>query len=255
MRLPSKDSILKLTLNTLRFRYAFQWVLAYRQITNKILSADTFFDVLDKINVYIAKNSLDPAYSVLTGTMLQRQSVQALLHSYPAIREEILKAIPLATPIQGDLFFEEDITNDAKWDKLYIKWYKSPTKLAKAHLPTLVEVLEDHNDIRLAMVSILKPDAQIHPHEGPWKGSIRVHLGIDVPSDDRCYISVSGRQYYWKNGKILAFDDTFVHHVENGSKDLRVILFLDVERKMRTWHSKFVVWFLNRTLARLTARE
>lgn len=187
--------------------------------------------------------------------MLQRQSVQDLLNYYPAIREEILAALPLATPIQGDLFFDEDITNDAKWDKLYIKWYKSPTKLAKANMPTLIEVLKDHTDIRLAMVSILKPDAQIHPHEGPWKGSIRVHLGIDVPDDDRCYISVNGRQHYWKNGKILAFDDTYVHHVINGSKDLRVILFLDVERKMRTWHSRLVVWLMNRTVARLTARE
>lgn len=252
----SDNSIWRKLLSILRYRYVLTWVWAYRDlIKNKALNSDGFYSLLDRLNGYIGNNTSDPATPDLTEAMLTRASVQELLDSYPAIREEILDCLDLASPIQGDLFFEDDITNDAKWDKLYIKWYKSPTKLAKARLPKLVKVLEDHKDIRLAMVSILKPDAQIHPHEGPWKGSIRVHLGIDVPNDDRCYISVNGVQHYWRNGEILGFDDTYVHHVRNGSKDLRVILFLDLERKMRTWHGRFLVWFMNRTVARLTARD
>lgn len=252
----SKNSIWHKLLSILRYRYALTWVWAYRDaIKGKVFGGDGFYRLLDRLNVYISNNTLDPATPDVTEAMLSRPSIQGLLDYYPEIRKEILDCVDLATPIQGDLFFEEDITNDAKWDKLYIKWYKSPTKLAKAHMPTLVKVLEDHTDIRLAMVSILKPDARIHPHEGPWKGSIRVHLGIDVPNDERCFISVNGVQHYWENGGILGFDDTYVHHVMNGSKGSRVILFLDLERKMRTWHSRLLVWFMNRTVARLTARE
>ena len=46
----------------------------------------------------------------------------------------------------------------------------------------------------------------------------------------------NGEKYsYWKNGAAVMFDDTFLHDAANESGEVRVVLFLDVARKM-PWH-------------------
>ena len=42
-----------------------------------------------------------------------------------------------------------------------------------------------------------------------------------------------GDVYYWKNGEGVVFDDTYMHEAFNDSDRVRVVLFLDVRRKMR----------------------
>src|SRR5258708_20023106 len=42
----------------------------------------------------------------------------------------------------------------------------------------------------------------------------------------------NGEKYYWRNGASVMFDDTFLHDAANESSDVRVVLFLDVVRKM-----------------------
>ena len=81
------------------------------------------------------------------------------------------------------------------------------------------------------MFSVLEPGGKIKPHMGPSRAAVRVHLGLKTPPPDQCYITVDGTKHGWVPGKLMMFDDTFVHEVANNSDQDRLVLFLDIERK------------------------
>lgn len=207
------------------------------------------------VNGWVGRNSLDPTGPVLTQTIWARPCLQAIKDRFPEIQAEVMAAVPHATSIEGDLFFDHTITNDGKWDKVYIKWYSEPTDEAKRMFPVLTSIMDRYPDIRLAMVSRLKPGGVIHPHAGPWRGSIRVHIGVKTPNDPACRMYVGDESFHWEDGSVYAFDDTYIHMVRNNTDQERIILFLDVERRMKGPVAQSIVRFINSTIARLTGRE
>lgn len=42
----------------------------------------------------------------------------------------------------------------------------------------------------------------------------------------------SAVKHYWKEGRGVMFDDTFLHDAHNGGDEERVVLFLDIARKL-----------------------
>jgi beta-hydroxylase len=102
-----------------------------------------------------------------------------------------------------------------------------------------------------AFFSILEPHQYIYPHWGYWKGYVRYHLGVVIPNnneDEECWLRVNsdpalvgqrdmgpidrGVKHYWKEGEGVIFDDTFLHDAKNDSDEIRVVLWLDLRRKM-----------------------
>ena len=132
---------------------------------------------------------------------------------------------------------DRDITNDGlfknisigNWNRFYIKWGKID-KIAEKFMPKTCKLIENLPNIKTAFISILDPYANITPHEGPFKGFVRIHLGLDTPQSDDCYISVDNKKLIWKNGEILLFDDTYTHYVKNNTNKKRIILFCDIIR-------------------------
>jgi beta-hydroxylase len=220
----------------------------------RLLESEKAQSMLDKVNGWIKRHSSDPLEPLLPN-VLQRPSVQDFVNNFDAVKKEILHHRDVATLIQGDMFFGPDITRDGKWKRVYIKWYAPIKSKARTLFPRTCDLLDRHSDIHLAMVSVLEPGGVIHTHSGPWAGSIRVHIGLQTPNDPRCFIKINGISYWWTDGGIVAFDDTYDHFVVNSTLKSRIILFLDVERKMKTPFKQFVVNMLNRTLGRLTTRE
>ena len=117
--------------------------------------------------------------------------------------------------------------------------------------PETAALLRRVPSIHTAFFSILEPNQYIKPHWGYWKGFVRYHLGVVVPENNRdklCWMRVNshpeaqdpsrreeiknGEKYYWRNGASVMFDDTFLHDAANESSEVRVVLFLDVVRKM-----------------------
>lgn len=178
-----------------------------------------------------------------------------ILQNFDTIQKEILSSLSYATPIEGDEFFESDITNDGKWKKIYLKWYASPPSYARELFPQTLAILERHPEIRLAMVSKLEPWAHIKPHRGVYRGSIRVHVGIQTPNSPKCFISIDNQHYWWKDGEIVAFDDTYEHYVENNTPRVRVVLFMDIDRRMKfAWAQKILEW-ITRYICSKTTRS
>ena len=79
---------------------------------------------------------------------------------------------------------------------------------------------------------------------------MRYHLGVVIPDNNRqnkCWIRINpdaqsrtgdrtaieqGEKYHWHEGEAVLFDDTFLHDAANETDQVRVVLFLDVARKM-----------------------
>lgn len=78
----------------------------------------------------------------------------------------------------------------------------------------------------MAMFAALNPHAGLPPHTGPFNGILRVHLPLIVPPN--CAVTVGDETRKWEEGKVMVFDDSFVHSVRNDSDDVRVVLFFTV---------------------------
>ena len=219
-----------------------------------IFYREPFHSWVGALNRWVHKHSADPTTPYLTEAVRYRKSIQDILANWPMIREEVDRSVEWSSPIQGDLFFGEDLTDDGKWRKVYVYWYGKYGRDAYSRFPGLVGGIRRHRDIRLAMVSVLEPGGTIKAHTGPWAGSIRVHITVQSPNDPACFIAVGGERYSWKDNDFVAFDDTYEHYVENNTRYPRVILFLDIERKMKSVWAQSVVRLINSTLGRLTAR-
>jgi aspartyl/asparaginyl beta-hydroxylase (cupin superfamily) len=53
-----------------------------------------------------------------------------------------------------------------------------------------------------------------------------------VPRNNPPKITVNGRDYVWKEGEGVLFDDSWPHAVVNHSDDLRAVLIVDVRRPL-----------------------
>ena len=120
-----------------------------------------------------------------------------------------------------------------------------------ARCPQTAALLRQIPGVEMAFFSILDPHQYIKPHWGYYKGFLRYHLGVLIPNnneDQTCFLRVNdditdnaaqdltliekGEKYYWKNGEGVVFDDTFLHDAANYSDQVRVVLWLDLRRKM-----------------------
>ena len=76
--------------------------------------------------------------------------------------------------------------------------------------------------------SLMQPGTVVRPHTGPSNQRIRVHLGLDVPSEG-CEITVAGDTKGWEEGGLLIFDDSFEHSVvHRGIDGQRLVLIVDM---------------------------
>ncbi len=117
--------------------------------------------------------------------------------------------------------------------------------------PKTAAILRQIPDMDTAFFSVLDPQQYVTPHWGYYKGFVRYHLGVLIPNDNRdrnCYLRVNdditanserdesaiedGEVYYWKNGEGIVFDDNYLHDAANDSNEVRVILWLDMRRKL-----------------------
>ncbi len=130
------------------------------------------------------------------------------------------------------------------WKRFYLKWYNAQHPSAAELCPNTVRLLHDIPEVKAAMFAVLPPGAKLNAHRDPFAGSLRYHLGLDTPNDDRCFIEVDGERYSWRDGQSVVFDETFIHWAENASDQTRTILFCDVERPLKYgWASRFNQWF------------
>jgi len=175
-----------------------------------------------------------------------------LIGNWRAIRDEALslydeghiRAARGYTDLGFNSFFRRG------WTRFYVKWYDAPLPSAQRLCPRTVELVQSIPSVNAAMFTVLPPGGTLGRHRDPFAGSLRCHVGLRTPNDDRCAIWVDGERYSWRDGEAVVFDETFIHWAENATENPRIILFCDVERPLSTR----VVATLNRWFAATAIR-
>lgn len=200
--------------------------------------------VLAPVNVFMYLFSAVPARPFIPAENLT--GLRALDDNWETIRDEA-KRLHDAQQIRA-----AEKNNDAGfnsffktgWTRFYLKWYEAEHPSAAQLCPQTVRILHDIPQVKAAMFAVLPPGGKLNPHRDPFAGSLRYHLGLATPNDDRCFIEVDGERYSWRDGQSVVFDETYIHWAENTSDQTRIILFCDLERPLRfSWASRFNRWF------------
>jgi beta-hydroxylase len=176
--------------------------------------------------------------------------LSVLQENWATIREEGLRLIELkkikASEQNNDAGFNSFFKTG--WKRFYLKWYDASHPSAERMCPQTYALLQGIPSVKAAMFAELPPGAKLNPHRDPFAGSMRYHLGLATPNDDRCFIEVDGQRYSWRDGQGVIFDETYIHWAENASDSDRLILFCDVERPMRFGWMQAVNRWLGRTM-------
>jgi len=135
---------------------------------------------------------------------------------------------------------ENSNTENNCWRALYLKKIGKIDYNMIQYFPNTIKLLKD-KQIHNAFFSILDEGVEIPEHIGYYKGYLRYHIGIIIPNNntkiinDKAYIVCGGEKYIWKENKGIVFDDIYPHYVKNPTNKIRVILYLDIKRKNKSY--------------------
>ena len=135
---------------------------------------------------------------------------------------------------------ENTNNNDVCWRVLILKKIGKIDNNMIEYFPNTIELLKD-NQINNAFFSILDPGVEIPEHVGYYKGYLRYHMGVIIPNNntgkivDKAYIVCGGEKYIWEENKGVVFDDMYLHYVKNPTNQTRVVLYIDIKRKSKSY--------------------
>jgi beta-hydroxylase len=200
------------------------------------------------INIFMHKFSRVP--NTPFAPLSEFPELARLQENWPIIRAEAESMLALkkikAAEQNDDAGFNSFFKNG--WKRFYLKWYDASHPSAERLCPQTYALLQSIPSVKAAMFAELPPGGKLNPHRDPFAGSMRYHLGLATPNDDRCFIEVDGERHSWRDGQGVVFDETYIHWAINGSDSDRIILFCDVERPMRYRWMQSVNRWLGRNL-------
>ena len=124
-----------------------------------------------------------------------------------------------------------ELNTESKWKLAMVLGYGKPVDEVKSFFPVTLSILTKLPEVQNAAFSLLKAGGSIPPHCGSTASILRYHLALIVPDKGkRSWLTVSGADVPWKEGKGILFDDTFEHSACNGSEKDRVVLIVDIIR-------------------------
>ena len=158
--------------------------------------------------------------------------LQLLRDNWETIRDEALKLdeigeISAGTGMAFKSFYKAD-----RWRRFYLNWYGKDYEAAVQHCPKTLEMIKGIPSINAALFVRLNPGKSLNRHRDPFSISLRYHLGLVTPNDDKCRIIVDGQPHTWRDGQDVIFDETYIHEAKNETDTARIILFCDVQRPM-----------------------
>ncbi len=167
--------------------------------------------------------------SVFDWTPALEAATQAIRSEYQAAIQKNIQQAPYV-PAQTPSPQWARLRGTLDWSSLHLFDKAKRTPLADA-FPATLEALKNVDLVRIdntpleAFFSRLKPGAHIPPHFGLTNARLTVHLPLIIPDD--CAIRVADHDYHWREGEIIAFDDSYRHEAWNRSDCDRVVLIFE----------------------------
>jgi ornithine lipid ester-linked acyl 2-hydroxylase len=232
-----------------------------------------FTKTINKVYTWFEDHGLmrrNPAY--IRDYHREYPELKTLEDNYAVVQQECLELLNIKDRLTDVRALGAGYTDGgihtAKWKAFMFKsgdFLEDNCKLA----PRTADVIRRIPGVYTAFFSVLDPHQEITPHWGYYKGFLRYHLGVRIPynnANNQCWLRVNGdpaqnalldknqiqygERYYWKNGEGIIFDDNYLHDAANESDEVRVVLWLDLRRKM-----PFYIMPLNRLCLWLVYRD
>ncbi len=163
--------------------------------------------------------------------------LNAVTEAYPVIRAEFDRL--LADWATLPQYHEVDAgeakisnTTPKRWNVFMLEILGHRPAVNRACCPETCRVLEHVPNMLQAFFSILDPGKSVPEHEGPYRGYLRYHLALRVPTHNPPKLVVNGQDYCWREGEAVLFDDSWPHSVVNSSAETRAVLIIDIRRPM-----------------------
>ncbi|MDQ8035257.1 MAG: aspartyl/asparaginyl beta-hydroxylase domain-containing protein, partial [Bordetella sp.] len=141
--------------------------------------------LLAPVNAFMVLSSRVPTTPYLTSREIPE--LQVLDDNWEVIREEALKMAELrrikAAERHDDIGFNSFFKYG--WKRFYLKWYDARHPSAEELCPKTVAILKSLPKVKAAMFAELPPGGKLNAHRDPFAGSLRYHLGLVTPNDDR----------------------------------------------------------------------
>lgn len=145
------------------------------------------------------------------------------------------EALPSLHEIQREQY---RISADDKWKTFVLYGWGFEADEGARLCPQTYRLVRRVPGLQTAFFSILAPGAHIPEHRSILRGLLRGQLAMIVPKrSEKCVLTVDGIAHRWTEGRMLIFDDTYLHEVRNDSEEERIVLILHFERPMN-WRGR-----------------
>jgi aspartyl/asparaginyl beta-hydroxylase (cupin superfamily)/Tfp pilus assembly protein PilF len=163
----------------------------------------------------------------------------SLTGAFPAIRQEALRVLSggeqlpdfIADP-NGTREFVSGEGAAPSWKAFFFFRHGRRHDANHAKCPATSKVLDSLPLCRLedqapeVLFSVLAPGSHINAHHGVSNVRLVMHLPLLVPPDCALNLPDHG-MHAWEEGRLVMFDDTYLHEAWNRSAQPRVVLLMD----------------------------
>ena len=132
--------------------------------------------------------------------------------------------------------YELEVDNKVIWDGIIlatkVNLFKkfNRTYVGRKYFSNTLSLFENFKEVITVSIARFPSNRIIPIHKGN-RELVRIHYGIDVPDGDIAF-TVKGEEKKWENGKAFAFNDFYEHGGWNNTEYDRIILIVDLDRKM-----------------------
>ena len=133
-------------------------------------------------------------------------------------------------------YYELEVDNKIIWDGIILatkaNLFKkfNQTYVGRKYFSNTLSLLKSYKEVITVSIARFPSNRIIPIHKGN-RELVRIHYGIDVPDGDIAF-TVKGEEKKWENGKAFAFNDFYEHGGWNNTNSDRIILIVDLDRKM-----------------------
>ena len=132
--------------------------------------------------------------------------------------------------------YELEVDNKVIWDgiilatktNLFKKFNR--TYIGQKYFSDTLSLFKNCKEVITVSIARFPSDRIIPIHKGNPE-LVRMHYGVKVPDGDIGF-KVKGEEKKWENGKCFAFNDFYEHGGWNNTNSDRIILIIDLDRKM-----------------------